>query len=56
MNCFPGKTHTFDPTSGWCRNGCGVRDDGYVTRKGDVIRTPEEHAAIRRQIDPRGDD
>lgn len=32
------KPHRFDSLSGWCHNGCGVRDDGRVTtRKGDVI-------------------
>lgn len=61
-DCIQGKTHRFDPTSGYCIHGCGNRDDGHVTtRKGDVVfdgpmYTPEELAGFRRQIDPRGDD
>ncbi len=22
--------HDFDPTSGWCLGGCGLRDDGHT--------------------------
>jgi hypothetical protein len=42
--CLPfrvdrGKTHRFDPDSGWCVYGCGNRDDGMITtREGNVIR------------------
>lgn len=32
-DCRPyraGQLHDFDPVSGWCAHGCGVRDDGRV--------------------------
>lgn len=34
--------HTFDPISGWCIHGCGVRDDGRIVKvqKGEVASGP----------------
>jgi hypothetical protein len=33
-----GRTHTFDPDSGWCIHGCMTRDDGRaVTTAGNTI-------------------
>ncbi|MDQ1128281.1 hypothetical protein QE381_000409 [Microbacterium sp. SORGH_AS 888] len=38
LDCRPGRAHRFDSPSGYCRWGCGVRDDGrVVSRAGDVI-------------------
>lgn len=48
--CRPNRTHSFDSVSGWCRHGCGVREDARVlNRAGDVILpgrelTPEQKA------------
>ncbi len=41
--CLPGRMHRFNPDSGWCEQGCGVRDDGEQhDRHGRVIaRAPE---------------
>lgn len=34
----PRAPHSFDPVSGWCRHGCGTRDDGrHQTPGGQVI-------------------
>ncbi len=58
-DCRPGKTHAFDPESGWCRHGCGVRDDArVVTHAGNPIRTgrAEDPDELRRRIDPHGED
>lgn len=47
----PDAPHSFDPVSGWCRHGCGLRDDGrHQTYGGQVIDpgpeyTPEQLAA-----------
>jgi len=41
-SCRPWSArHRFDPVSGWCAQGCGVRDDGLVAsiRTGKVIAT-----------------
>lgn len=48
-SCRPTRAalgHTFDPDSGWCVHGCGVRDDGLVmnTRTGVVIAQPRTSA------------
>lgn len=32
-----GRSHTFDPVSGWCQHGCGVREDGRITNKSGSI-------------------
>lgn len=48
----PDAPHSFDPVSGWCRHGCGAREDGKVTAyDGHVIKpgpayTAEELATI----------
>ena len=42
-SCRPWSArHRFDPASGWCAHGCGVRDDGLVAsaRTGKVIAAP----------------
>lgn len=36
--CKPGRRHNFDYYSGWCANGCGVREDGRTTDRSGVIR------------------
>lgn len=53
LDCRPGRTHNFQSPSGYCRWGCGVRDDGrVVSRRGDVIypgpheRPQHQHAAL----------
>lgn len=33
-----GLTHSYDRKSGWCKHGCGNREDGRITtREGNVI-------------------
>lgn len=34
--------HNFDPVSGWCSFGCGVRDDGRMVKadRGEVAPGP----------------
>lgn len=44
--CRPSRArlgHDFDPGSGWCIHGCGVRDDGLViaTRTARTIAPPD---------------
>lgn len=58
LDCTPGKQHAFDPDSGWCAHGCGVRDDRHVVnRAGTVVRVGTSPAEdLRHRIDPRGDD
>lgn len=34
----PEAAHTFDPVSGWCWHGCGIRDDGLETSPAGNIR------------------
>lgn len=52
----PGAPHQFDPVSGWCLNGCGLREDGrHQTFGGKVIDpgpewTPEALADLADQI------
>lgn len=52
----PDAPHSFDPVSGWCRHGCGLRDDGrHQTYGGQVIDpgpewTPEALATLADQI------
>ncbi len=29
--CLEGRMHRFNRSSGWCEQGCGVRDDGQQT-------------------------
>lgn len=38
-----GLTHSYDPISGWCKRGCGNRDDGRITtREGnDIAKGPQ---------------
>ncbi|GAA1733032.1 hypothetical protein GCM10009746_14140 [Microbacterium paludicola] len=41
--CYPNRPgHRFEPASGWCANGCGVRDDGRVvsTKTGTPLAPP----------------
>lgn len=59
LDCTHGRAHAFDPDSGWCAHGCGVRDDKHVVnRAGTVIRRgiPAPSEDIRHRIDPKGDD
>lgn len=48
----PDAPHDFDPASGWCVYGCGLRRDGrHLTPAGTVIDpgpryTPDELATI----------
>lgn len=36
--------HEFDYYSGWCKRGCGNRDDGrIVSRSGDLIQAVPEY-------------
>lgn len=46
-NCRPwAARHRFDAGSGWCGNGCGVRDDGRViARSGTPIATARTEPA-----------
>lgn len=38
FDCKRGKRHDYEWLSGWCKHGCGVRDDGrVVTFAGDVL-------------------
>ena len=37
-------SHTFDPVSGWCKHGCGNRDDGRIsTREGNDIQAGPQY-------------
>lgn len=59
IDCVPGRQHDYDPVSGWCAHGCGVRNDlQVVNRAGIVIRRgiPAPTEDIRHRIDPKGDD
>ena len=39
-----GLSHTFDPVSGWCKHGCGNRDDGRITtREGNDIQAGPQY-------------
>lgn len=48
----PEGVHDFHPVSGWCLNGCGLREDGrHLTTAGSVIDpgpeyTPEDLATL----------
>jgi ketopantoate reductase len=44
-DCRPGKTHRFHRVSGWCTQGCGVREDGRVVHRisGEVILSGPDH-------------
>lgn len=39
LSCRPSKGHSWSKLSGWCHEGCGVRDDQRVTDRmsGEVI-------------------
>lgn len=40
-NCIRGLSHRWGPSSGWCLNGCGWRDDGKSQYRGVPDGTPE---------------
>jgi len=52
----PDAEHEFDPVSGWCLYGCGLRQDGrHLTPAGTVIDpgpeyTPEALATIQTNL------
>lgn len=56
LSCRPSrelKGHEYDSASGWCRHGCGVRDDGFVlSQAGDRLRYPTERPDYGRLADP----
>lgn len=57
-SCRPGRRHRYDPRSGWCTHGCGLREDGRVlTWRGDLVNpgptyTPAELEQIRQRLTP----
>jgi hypothetical protein len=54
---FSGKTHEFDPGSGWCLFGCGHRQDGrIVSFAGNVIRAGLENAEVPLFVEDDPDD
>ncbi len=40
LDCRPGRSHRFSPSSGHCAHGCGVRDDGRVVSRGGAVIYP----------------
>lgn len=40
LACGYGLKHDFDYYSGWCRNGCGNRNDGRVINRGGTVLYP----------------
>ena len=54
LGCRRGRKHDFDWYSGWCRNGCGNRDDGRVInmRSGDVIHRGPDYDENPERLEP----
>lgn len=54
LGCRPGRRHNFDWYSGWCRHGCGNREDGRVIniRSGDVIHRGIDYDAKPELLEP----
>jgi hypothetical protein len=55
-DCRPSKYHSWSKLSGWCHEGCGVRNDKRVTHRqsGEVILpgatyTPSQLEAMQAQ-------
>ncbi|MFJ3394014.1 hypothetical protein [Leifsonia aquatica] len=41
----PNAQHDFDPDSGWCLHGCGLREDGrHIARAGQLINPGPEYS------------
>lgn len=54
--CLEGRMHRFDPISGWCSVGCGVRDDGeQIDQHGRVIARATEAAPPMFSTDDRNE-
>lgn len=45
--CYPRQKHNFDYHSGWCTNGCGVREDGRRTdpKTGELLAPGPSYTA-----------